>query len=689
MHRPFDWTELDSRAVITAKALAADAVEAAGSGHPGSAISLAGPAYLLYQYLMTHDPADPTWPGRDRLILSSGHASLLLYIQLYLAGYDVSLEDIKALRCAGSITPGHPELGVTPGVEMSTGPLGQGLSSAVGMAMAARKEQALLAGPAAGDPEVDGLFDHTIWVIAGEGDIQEGITSEASSLAGAQRLGNLVVLFDENQITIEGDTAVTFAENVLERYRAYGWHTAEVDWTAGGQYQENFGALYDALAAARQQTDRPSIVRLRSIIGWPSPGKQNTPGIHGSKLGLDEVAALKQALGLDSNKLFDVSPEVLDWTREARTRGAKAHIAWRAKYDRWRALSPDQAALRDRLDKGQLPRGIEHSLPQFPPGTPVATRAASGKTLSELGKVLPELWGGSADLASSNNTTIADATSFLPTNPNGRTIHFGIREHAMAAVMNGIALHGPTRPYGGTFLVFSDYMRGAVRLSALMDLPVTYVWTHDSIGVGEDGPTHQPVEQLASLRAVPGLDIVRPADANETAWAWLEVLERRRPAGLVLSRQNLPVFDRLGEGLGEAQGVRGGGYVLADTPLPSLDVILMASGSEAQVALAARQLLAHEQIGARVVSMPCLEWFAEQNSEYREEVLPARVRARVSVEAGLAAPWRALVGDAGRSISLEHYGACASGTELMERYGFTPEAVANAARESIAAAAVQ
>jgi transketolase len=572
---------------------------------------------------------------------------------------------------------------------MSTGPLGQGLASAVGMAMAARKERSLFGGPAGAEASLDGLFDHTIWVIAGEGDMQEGLTSEASSLAGAQQLGNLVVLFDENRITIEGDTAVTFTEDVLERYRAYGWHTAEVDWTGDDQYQENFEALYEALAAAREQTDKPSIVRLRSIIGWPSPGKQNTSAIHGAKLGPKEVAALKQALGLDPAQEFSVPAEVLAWTRGARTRGANALIAWRARFDQWRAQSPAQASLWDRLQGGHLPAGIEDALPQFPAGRAVATRAASGKTLSALGKLVPELWGGSADLAGSNNTTIADSTSFLPTNPAGRTIHFGIREHAMAAVMNGIALHGPTRPYGGTFLVFSDYMRGAVRLTALMDLPVTYVWTHDSVGVGEDGPTHQPVEQLASLRAVPGLDVVRPADANETAWAWLHVLERRRPAGLVLSRQDLPVFDRLGEGLGQAQGVRGGGYVLADTPLPSLDVIVMASGSEVQLALAARQLLTQEGIGARVVSMACLEWFTEQTAEYREEVLPARVRARVSVEAALAAPWRGLVGDAGRSVSLEHYGACASGTELMARYGFTAQAVAAAARESIAAASAR
>ncbi|MDR1187929.1 MAG: transketolase [Bifidobacteriaceae bacterium] len=703
MSQSLHWTNLDNEAVATAKALAADAVENAGSGHPGTAISLAGAAYLLFQRLMVHDPADPAWPGRDRFVLSAGHTSIMLYTQLYLAGYDVSLDDLKALRTAGSITPGHPEHGMTPGVEMSTGPLGQGLASAVGMAMAARRERYLFdptdtdndahdaVRPAAAAPPVphvpaDSPFRHTIWVIAGEGDMEEGITSEASSLAGTQKLGDLVVLFDQNQISIEGDTNVAFTEDVVERYKAYGWHTQTVDWTQGGQYREDYEALYQALAAAKAETGRPSIVRLKSIIGWPAPNKQNTGAIHGSKLGAPEVAGLKRALGLDPDKTFNVPEEVLAITRQARERGAKAHIAWRAKLADWREQNPERAALWDRLSRGALPEGLEDALPDFPAGTSIATRAASGKVLSALGPVLPELWGGSADLAGSNNTTMDGATSFLPGNPGGRTIHFGIREHAMAAIMNGIALHGPTLPYGGTFLVFSDYMRGAVRLSALMGLPVTYVWTHDSIGVGEDGPTHQPIEQLASLRALPGLDVIRPADADETAWAWRHLLARRRPAALILSRQNLPVFDRLRDGLGAPRDLCGGAYVLADSPLPRLDVLLVATGSEVQLALGARDLLASEGIGARVVSAPCLEWFAEQTPEYREDVLPAAVKARVSVEAGIAMPWRGLVGDAGQCVSIETYGESASGAHLFAERGFTAEHVAEAARQSIAAA---
>ncbi|MDR2373600.1 MAG: transketolase [Bifidobacteriaceae bacterium] len=690
MSQSLHWTNLDNEAVAAAKALAADAVEKAGSGHPGTAISLAGAAYLLFQRLMTHDPADPAWPGRDRFVLSAGHTSIMLYTQLYLAGYDLSLEDLKALRTAGSITPGHPEHGVTPGVEMSTGPLGQGLASAVGMAMAARRERQLFDPPAADaaapPTSQNSVFDHTIWVVAGEGDMEEGITAEASSLAGTQRLGNLVVLFDQNQISIEGDTDIAFTEDVLERYKAYGWHTQSVDWTSGGRYREDYEALYQALAAAKAEVGRPSIVRLRSIIGWPSPSKQNTGAIHGAKLGPTEVAGLKRALGLDPDKTFNVPEEVLAVTRQARDRGAKARIAWQAKFDDWRAANPEAAELWDRLQNRELPQAIEDALPLFPAGTALATRAASGKVLAALGAKLPELWGGSADLAGSNNTTIAGETSFLPDSPGGRTVHFGVREHAMAAVMNGIALHGPTLPYGGTFLVFSDYMRGAVRLTALMNLPVTYVWTHDSIGVGEDGPTHQPVEQLASLRTVPGLDVIRPADANETAWAWRHLLARRRPAALILSRQNLPVFDRLGEGLGAARDLCGGAYVLADSPLPKIDVLLLASGSEVQLALAARSLLAAESIGARVVSAPCLEWFAEQTPEYREDVLPAAVRARVAVEAGVAMPWRQLVGDAGRCVSVEVFGESAGAGELFAKFGFTPEHVADAARQSIAAA---
>ncbi|MDR2114534.1 MAG: transketolase [Bifidobacteriaceae bacterium] len=683
MPESMHWTNLDNEAVAAAKALAADAVEKAGSGHPGSAISLAGAAYLLYQRLMTHDPADPQWLGRDRFVLSAGHISVMQYIQLYLAGYDLTLEDLQALRTAGSITPGHPEHGLTPGVEMSTGPLGQGLASAVGMAMAARRERELL------DPETpagQSVFDHTIWVVTGEGDMEEGITSEACSLAGTQKLGHLVVLFDQNQISIEGDTGIAMTENVLARYEAYGWHTQTVDWTAAGTYREDYQALHRALAAAQAETGRPSIVRLRSIIGWPSPTKANTGGIHGAKLGVTEVAGLKRALGLDPDRAFHVPDEVLAITRQARERGAKAHTQWRGRFAEWAAAHPEQAALLERIQAGELPPDIEAALPQFQPGTAQSTRVASGKTLTALWKVLPELWGGSADLAGSNNTTMEGETSFLPSNPGGRTIHFGIREHAMGAIMNGIALHGPTLPYGGTFLVFSDYMRGAVRLSALMELPVTYVWTHDSVGVGEDGPTHQPVEHLAALRAIPGLEVIRPADANETAWAWRHLLARRRPAALILSRQNLPVFDRLGEGLGEARDICGGAYVLAHSPLPQTDVLLLASGSEVQLALEARQFLLAQGVGARVVSVPCLEWFEQETPEYREDVLPSTIKARVSVEAGIATPWRGWVGDAGRCVSVETFGLSAAGETLFTQLGFTAQRVAQAALESIAAA---
>jgi transketolase len=570
---------------------------------------------------------------------------------------------------------------------MSTGPLGQGLASAVGMAMAARRERQLF-DPAAPPEPGQSVFDHTIWVIAGEGDMEEGITSEASSLAGTQELGNLIVLFDQNQISIEGNTDIAFTENTVERYEAYGWHTQTVDWTSGGHYHEDYEALYQALVKAKAETKRPSLVRLRSIIGWPAPNKQNTGAIHGAKLGAPEVAGLKRALGLDPDLTFNVPDEVLAVTNQARVRGANAHIAWRERFNRWREANPDRAKLWDRTSQGELPVGIEDALPTFTAGSSVATRAASGKVLSALGAVLPELWGGSADLASSNNTTIDGATSFLPGEKGGRTIHFGVREHAMAAILNGIALHGPTLPYGGTFLVFSDYMRGAVRLTALMNLPVTYVWTHDSIGVGEDGPTHQPIEQLASLRAVPGLDVIRPADANEVAWAWRHLLARRRPAALILSRQALPVLDRLGEGLGEAVDLCGGAYVLADSPLPRIDVALLATGSEVHLALGARDLLARDGIGARVISAPCLEWFAEQTPEYREDVLPAAVKARVSIEAGIAMPWYQWVGDAGRCVSIETYGESASAGHLFAEHGFTAEHIAATALESIADAGI-
>jgi len=702
-----EWSNLDNMAVATAKALAADAIERAGSGHPGSAISLAGGAYLLFQKLMRHDPSDPGWLGRDRFVLSAGHTVAMLYIQLYLAGYKVTLEDIQALRTAGSITPGHPERGLTPGVEMSTGPLGQGLASAVGMAMAARRDNAMLAaaaglpgsadgsGPcdrggrvdqAEGTPGANGPFDHTIWVIAGEGDLQEGITAEASSLAGTQRLGNLVVLYDENRITIEGNTAVTFTEDVVARYRAYGWHTDTVDWTEGGRYAEDYQALYAALRRAQQVTDRPSLVRLRSIIGWPCPAKQNTGSIHGSKLGPSCLDGLKRNLGLDPAKYFDVPPEVLQHTQQALRRGQAARRDWDAKLATCLTEMPAARALLERLQAGELPEGWQAALPQFEPDEAIATRTASGRVLSALGEVLPELWGGSADLGPSNSTVMAGQTSFLPSNPAGRNIHFGIREHAMGAVLNGIALDGLTRPYAGTFLVFSDYMRGAVRLSALMQLPVTYIWTHDSLGVGEDGPTHQPVEHLEALRAIPGLAVVRPACANETVAVWASVLQRRQPAGLVLSRQKLPVFDRPGLGLAEASNARFGAYTLASSPLPSTDVLLMASGSEVSLALEARQELALMQVGAAVVSVPCLEWFYEQDAAYQGQTLPAAVTARVSIEAGTVGPWRGLVGPDGVSLSVDGFGKSASGSWLLEQLGFSVSGVVNAALAALAKA---
>jgi transketolase len=689
------WTEIDHKAVDTVRVLAADAVEKVGNGHPGTAISLAPAAYLLYQNVLRHDPADPHWLGRDRFILSAGHSSLTQYIQLYLAGFGLELEDIEALRTWGSKTPGHPEYKHTAGVEITTGPLGQGLASAVGFAMAARRERGLL------DPEAapgESPFDHHVYVIASDGDLQEGVTSEASSIAGTQKLGNLVVLWDDNHISIEGDTEIAFTEDVLARYEAYGWHVQFVDWTAGPDgYVEDVDALHAAIEAAKAVTDRPSFIGLRTIIAWPSPTKQNTHGSHGSKLGTDEVRGLKDAVGFDPEKSFDVAPEVIAHTRRALERGAKAQAEWQPGFDAWRAAHPDRAALLDRLRAGELPAGWAEALPVFPAGKSVATRAASGEVLSALADVLPELWGGSADLAGSNNTTMKGAPSFLPAERSthefagdqyGRTLHFGIREHAMGSILSGIVLHGLTRAYGGTFFTFSDYMRGAVRLAALMGVPAIYVWTHDSIGLGEDGPTHQPVEHLTAVRAIPGLSIVRPADANETAAAWKATLERTDgPVGLILTRQNVPTFPRGEDGFAAADGLARGAYVLLESSTPTPQVILIGTGSEVQLAVAARETLEAAGIGTRVVSAPCLEWFAEQDADYREQVLPSAVRARVSVEAGIAMSWHKIVGDAGRSVSLEHYGASASAETLYQEFGMTAEAVVAAAHESIAAAA--
>ncbi len=687
------WSDLDVRAVDTVRVLAADAVEKVGNGHPGTAISLAPAAYLLYQNVMRHDPTDPHWLGRDRFVLSAGHSSLTQYIQLYLAGFGLELEDLEALRTWGSKTPGHPEYRHTAGVEITTGPLGQGLASSVGFAMAARRERGLL------DPEAapgESPFDHFVYVIASDGDLQEGVTSEASSIAGTQELGNLVVLWDDNHISIEGDTQIAFTEDVLKRYESYGWHVQYVDWTAGGEYREDVDALHAAIEAAKAVTDKPSFIGLRTLIAWPTPGKTDDHSSHGSKLGGEAIKGLKEVLGFDPEKSFDVAPEVVAHTRSLADRAATQRAAWQEKFDAWAAANPERKALLDRLVAGELPDGWADALPVFPAGKAVATRAASGEVLSALAPVLPELWGGSADLAGSNNTTMKGEPSFLPAHRSshefagdqyGRTLHFGIREHAMGSILSGIRLHGLTRPYGGTFFTFSDYMRGAVRLAALMGVNATYVWTHDSIGLGEDGPTHQPVEHLTAVRAIPGLAVVRPADANETAHAWKATLERSDgPVALVLTRQNVPTFPRGEDGWGTADGVAKGAYVLRDASTGTPDVVLIATGSEVQLAVEARETLEAAGVPTRVVSAPCLEWFAEQDEAYRESVLPSSVRARVSVEAGIAMSWDKIVGDAGRSVSLEHYGASADYQTLYREFGITAEAVVAAAHESIAAA---
>ncbi|MFF3449032.1 transketolase [Streptomyces sp. NPDC002667] len=683
-----EWTELDQRAVDTARVLAADAVQKVGNGHPGTAMSLAPAAYTLFQKVMRHDPADTDWVGRDRFVLSAGHSSLTLYTQLYLAGFGLELDDLESFRTWGSRTPGHPEYGHTPGVETTTGPLGQGVANAVGMAMAARYERGLFDPDA---PKGESPFDHFIYAIAGDGCLQEGISAEASSMAGHQELGNLILLWDDNHISIEGDTETAVSEDTVKRYEAYGWHVQRIAPKPDGDLDPH--AIYNAIEAAKKVTDKPSFIAMRSIIAWPAPNAQNTEAAHGSALGDDEVAATKRVLGFDPEKSFAVAAEVLAHTRRALDRGAQAKAEWEKGYAAWRTANPERAAEYDRIAATELPSGWEEKLPVFEAGTGVATRAASGKVLQALGAVIPELWGGSADLAGSNNTTIDKTSSFLPAdnplpeaNPYGRTIHFGIREHSMAAEMNGIALHGNTRIYGGTFLVFSDYMRNSVRLSALMHLPVTYVWTHDSIGLGEDGPTHQPVEHLASLRAIPGLNVVRPADANETAIAWREILRRYTkvygkgaPHGLALTRQGVPTYEA-------DENAAKGGYVLFEAEGGAPEVILMGTGSEVHVAVEAREQLQAAGIPTRVVSMPCVEWFDEQDQGYRDSVLPPSVKARVSVEAGIGLTWHRFVGDAGRIVSLEHFGASADGKVLFREFGFTAENVAEAARESIAAA---
>jgi transketolase len=688
-----EWTAADQRAVDLIRVLAMDSVQKAGSGHPGTAMSLAPVAYLLYQHVLRHDPADPDWLGRDRFVLSCGHSSLTLYIQLYLSGYGLTLDDLKRYREWGSLTPGHPEHGLTAGVETTTGPLGQGLTNAVGMAMAARRERGLLDPDA---PEGDSPFDHHVYVFVSDGDIEEGISHEASSLAAHQDLGNLVVVYDDNRISIEDNTQIAKSEDVAARYEAYGWHVQRLDWRHPNGYHEDPAGLYQALLEARAHTDKPSIIVLTTIIAWPAPHAQNTGEAHGAALGEAEVAATKQVLGFDPAVNFPAQDALVAHARKVGERGKRLHAEWDETFAAWARANPEHAALLDRLRARRLPDGWAAALPSFPPDRKgMATRKASGEVLNALAPVLPELWGGSADLAGSNNTTMEGEPSFIPAerqtemfpgNVYGRTLHFGIREHAMGGILNGIALDGLTRPYGGTFLVFSDYMRGSVRLAALMGLPVTFVWTHDSIGLGEDGPTHQPVEHLAALRAIPGLDVVRPGDANETSVIWRTVLEHTdRPAGLALSRQNLPVLDRAeGTGLASADGAARGGYILAEGAGGEPTVIVMATGSEVQIALAARDILQEEGIPTRVVSMPCVEWFTGQDASYQKEVLPPHIRARVSVEAGVAQPWHVFTGDFGECVSLEHFGASASYMKLYEEFGFTAEHVAAAARSSLA-----
>ncbi|MBF4561045.1 transketolase [Microbacterium sp. VKM Ac-2870] len=683
------WDEIDRRAVDTARVLAADAVEKVGNGHPGTAMSLAPAAYLLYQRVLRHDPTDTHWLGRDRFILSVGHSSLTQYVQLYLGGFGLELSDLEALRTWGSLTPGHPEYGHTKGVEITTGPLGQGLASAVGFAYAARYERGLFdpQAPAGTSP-----FDHFVYVIAGDGDLQEGVTSEASSLAGHQELGNLIAIYDSNQISIEDDTNVAFTEDVAARYAAYGWQVQVVDWKKSGEYVEDVAELYAAIEAAKGEPSKPSLIILKTIIGWPSPGKQNSGKIHGSALGADELAATKKVLGFDPQRSFVVADDVIAHTRALKDRAAEVRRAWEADFDAWAAANPERKALLDRLEAHELPADL--SAPVFESGKEVSTRAASGQVINALAAQLPELWGGSADLAESNLTTIKDAKSFIPAewsthewsgDPYGRVLHFGIREHAMGSIVNGIKLHGPTRPFGGTFLIFSDYMRPPVRLAALMDIPSIFVWTHDSVALGEDGPTHQPIEQLSTLRLIPNFTVLRPADANETSAAWLEIMRRPTgsPVGIALTRQNIPVFPRGENGFASTDGVAKGAYTLIDAENGEPDVILIATGSEVQLAVAARETLAAEGIGARVVSAPSLEWFAEQDAAYRESVLPAAVKARVSVEAGSTPLWRAIVGDTGRTVGIDHFGASADYKTLFQKFGITTDAVVEAARATV------
>jgi transketolase len=689
-----NWSDLDRRAVDTVRVLAMDAVEKSGNGHPGTAMSLAPAAYLLFSRVLRHDPSDPHWEGRDRFVLSAGHSSLTLYIQLFLSGYGLSIDDLASLRQWDSLTPGHPEYGHTPGVEVTTGPLGQGIGNAIGMAMNARRKHGLF-DPSAADG--GSVFDHNVYAICSDGDIEEGVSHESSSIAAVQKLGNLTLIYDDNEISIEDDTRIAKSEDVGARYAAYGWHVQHVDWRTGdpskGDYHEDVEALYAAIQAAQAVTDKPSFIVLKTIIGWPAPNKQNTGKIHGSALGADEVKATKEILGFDPNETFAVDEKVLEHAREVMARGRDAHAKWQQAFDAWATTNPEAKALWDRVSARELPDKWYEALPEFPADAKgIATRAASGKVLDALAPVLPELWGGSADLAESNNTTMKGEPSFIPAeyatkafpgNEYGRTLHFGIREHGMGSILNGITADGATRPYGGTFLVFSDYMRGAVRLSALMKLPVIYVWTHDSIGLGEDGPTHQPIEHLTALRAIHGLDVVRPADANETAWAWRGALEHTdRPTALALSRQNLPTIDR--NRYASAEGVLKGGYIVSEATGGDPQVILIGTGSELQHCLVAQERLEETGTPTRVVSMPCQEWFYAQNTSYQQQVLPRGVKARVTVEAGIRMSWDRILGDDGEPVSIEHYGASAPAGVLFEQFGFTADNVVAKAHAALA-----
>ena len=678
------WQDLDDRAVAISRALAMDAAQKVGNGHPGTAMSLAPVAYTLFQRIMRHDPAHPNWLARDRFILSCGHSSLTLYIQLYLSGYGVELDDLKSFRTFNAKTPGHPEYGHTLGVETTTGPLGQGVANGVGMAMAARFEKGLL------DPEnTTDIFDHNIWVMCSDGDLQEGVSAEASSLAGTQQLGNLIMIYDDNRISIEGDTHITCTEDIDARYLAYGWDVIVVPIKADGDVdREN---LERAMLSAIANKDKPVLIHIHTVIAWPAPNAKGTSKAHGSALGNEEINATKLLLGLNPEETFIAPTEVINHARDVKRRGTEMYNQWQTKFQAWEKANSESAELLKRLLSKKLPLDFESSFPVFPSDKEISTRAASGKVIQSIAKTLPEFWGGSADLAESNNTTIEGGGSFLPTaskmagaDPYGRIIHFGIREHAMGAILNGMALHGLVKPFGGTFLVFSDYMRGAVRLSSLMQLPVTYVWTHDSIGLGEDGPTHQPVEHLASLRTIPGFSVIRPCDANEVSVCWQEIIKRSKPSGLVLSRQNLPVLDRSKFSL--AKEAAKGAYVLAygsNSSKDECEVILIATGSEVSLAIAAREKLISEGVKVRLVSAPCLEWFMEQSEDYRNEVLPKSIKARVSIEAGVAQPWYRFIGDSGIAISVEKFGASASGDIMFREYGFTVENVVNAVKESI------